>query len=313
MKPLYAPFTYASPEVTEFIRHWAGPFLILQPVAGNAPDAVQEGEAAGAVEVLTPVEGGEERILAAVKKFRHWGELHQGQMDAFKAASASGFYNEDFAAEIRSDILRGGSRPSASEPVDAARMFLALAQEFDIEQKEVEDALQESEMRQKKLFSALRGEETTALPLSERRREGAVDDPLAENRIPAWLRLLCETPAPPGVWITTSREVFSYLQEFAFGFREVGRLDPIPGDPDFRASLIRWIGDGAPLNEREGLFARGPGSSHASAGDAALTVAALAAASPRDLLDALLAGKASEPLTNGARPGIVVCLLEKNG
>ncbi len=310
MKPAYMPFTAITGETLNRIRTLVRPFILLQPVSGNEADAVKQGEAAGDIDVRAPVKGDESMIRDAVKKFRAWGVAHQGHMDAFKAMSGEGGDDEAFAAEIRSDILRGEPRRDPSDPIAAARLFLALAQEFDLQQSDLQAELKTSEWKQRRMFSELKGETADSLPLGDRY---VPDDPghyLTAKRIFSWLRLLTQEPDPPRIWFTDSPAVFEYMREHVSQARQVRPLTPLIADVSARDALHAYCTEIAESRKPEAVPFPEPLADGDQDREAAVSVLSLPFSEPDALLECLLSGKTPGSAGSGTEGQTILLLLE---
>lgn len=313
MKPAYMPFTAITGETIRRISNLVRPFILLQPVSGNEPDAVKQGGAAGDIEVLAPVQGDESMIREAVKKFRAWGAAHQGHMDAFKAMSGEGGHDEAFAAEIRSDILRGEPRRDPSDPMAAARLFLALAQEFDVQQEDLQAELKNSEFKQKKMFSELKGEETASLPLADRYMPNDPGHYLTARRILSWLRLLTAESDPPLVWLTDSRGVYEYMREHVPQAWQILASLPLPNDGSARDALHDYCTQIAESRQPDAVpFPESPVSADKDR-ESALSVLSLPFAKPEALLERLLSGKSPDTSETQPEGRMILLLLGAKG
>lgn len=310
MKPAYMPFSVITGETIKRISTLGRPFILLQPVSGDAPDVVKKAEAAGDIEVCAPVQGDEAMIREAVNKFNVWGAAHQGHMDAFKAMSGEGDHDEAFAAEIRSDILRGEPRRDPSDPMAAARLFLALAREFDMQQMDLQKELESSEFKQKKMFSELKGEEAATLMRADRYMPEDPGHYLTAKRILSWLRLLSAQSDPPRVWVTDSRAVYEYMREHVPQAKQIRSLIPLPGDASARDALQAYCTEIVESREPEGV----PFPETLAAGitdrQAAVSILSLPFAEPEALLECLLSGK---PPGSGPEGQTILFLFEGKG
>jgi len=312
MKPAYTPFTYIAEATIKRIHHHVGPFILMQPVSGNEPLPVKQGRAAGNIEVQAPVQGDEPRILDAVRRFRTWGTAHQGHMGAFKAMSGEGQYEEAFAAEIRSDILRGEPRKDPSDPIAAARLFLALAQEFDMQQTELDTELEASEWQQKEMFSELKGDSETRLPLADRYSPEDPGQYHSAKRIISWLRLLKEEAEPSRVWITDSRAVFEYMLEHLPGAGEIQVLDSLAGTGSARDPLLSYLAELSESRQPDSVNLPEPLAVLEPGGRDVLTIAALPFETPAAVLEQLLS-RHSSPGREKPDKHLVLLLLEAKG
>ncbi len=284
MKPAYMPFTYASEQMIQRLHAVFGRFVMLAPVSGNEPAPVRQELGSGRLELHSPVTGREQQILETVQNCRAWGQAHEGHMDAFRAFGDEEFSSEQFAAEIRSDILRGGSREEPADPEAAARVFLALAQEFDRQQAELETELLASQKRQKELFADLKDDEDPRLPLTE---QVVPEDPgayLTQHRILSWLRLAAAEKEPSRLWITGSQAVFSHIREFLPDCRIVCESMPVAAAETGGETLASLLAD---LSVSAGRDLSGLPQPQGG-GKAFLTAAVLPFSLPAALLEYLL-------------------------
>ncbi|MFO7839336.1 MAG: hypothetical protein R6X08_07550 [Desulfosalsimonadaceae bacterium] len=284
MKPAYMPFTYASEQMIKRLYAVFGRFAMLAPVSGNEPAPVRQELGTGRLELRIPVSGREQQILETVANCSSWGQAHEGHMDAARAFGGEDFSSEKFSAEIRSDILRGGSREEPADPEATARVFLALAQDFDRQQAELETELLASQKRQKKLFADLKDDNDTRLPLTE---QYTPEDPGAyqtRHRILSWLRLAAADEEPPRVWITSSPAVFSHIREFLPESRLVCESLPVAAEEKEGEALASLLADlsASAAQDLSGLQQPRGGEK------AVLTAAVLPFSSPAALLGKLL-------------------------
>lgn len=310
MKPVYFPFTYVSGGMIDLIGQCFGSLVIYQPVAGNAPEPIQQAASVDKIEVRTPVQGEEDQIIEAARRCKNWGLAHQGNMEAFKAMSGQEFYNETFVAEIRSEIMGQKSAPPEADPMFTARLFLHLAQEFDMQQIELNTDLKASELKRQKMFSELKGDADTRLPPYEKFVSEDLGEYQTANRIVSWLRLQAAEKEPSPVFITTSRAVFEHALEFVPGSEIVQIFESLPADASFQAVFQNY--SDKLLESRQPSAVAPPSMESFLAEDSGftLTVAVLPTRSPAVLLDLLLSENPHSAAVSGSDGHIVVNLLE---
>ncbi|MFW5901696.1 MAG: hypothetical protein ACOCTS_01520 [Thermodesulfobacteriota bacterium] len=234
------PFTYASLSMIERLHQWAGPFTMLAPVSGRLPEPVRQAAADGRIDVRAPVAADDEQITASVEKFKIWGAAHEGHMDAFKTM-AEHYDSEAFTAELRTDILRGRARADAADPMFNARLFLALAQEYDMQQAELQTELQAAEASRRQMLAALKGDAQTR---AHGAASGAPSDPghyLTDRRICSWLRLLTAESDFSRIWLTSSPAVFDYMLEFLPGAEQAAHFCLLPKTETSAAELNSYL------------------------------------------------------------------------
>ncbi len=311
MKPVYTPFTYVSERLIRRIYASMGPFLLLQPVSGNEPPPVKQAAVSGQIDVRAPVRGGEAEILEATEKFRSWGIAHEGHLDVFKTM-AENYDDEAFAAEIRSNILRGGPRVESGDPMTTARLFLALAQEFDMQQAELNTELQAAEVSRRKMFAELKGAGDNRHVFFGSEAGADPGHYLTARRITCWLRLLTAEPQPSRIWVTTSRAVFDFVLEFIPGARLFDPVFPLPETEAFKCDVIAYLSALIDANTPEAIdvpYAEDQADRQAMR---PLAVAHLPVASPAAVLDLLLSESAGHWSLSEPEAGIVLVFLDAN-
>lgn len=290
MKPAYMPFTHASVSTIQCIHQLLGPFMMLAPVSGNAPEPVRQAAEEGRIDLRAPVSADDEQITASVEKFKTWGAAHEGHMDAFKTM-AEHYDSEAFTAELRTDILRGQARADTVDPMFNARLFLALAQEYDMQQAQLQTELQAAETSRRQMLAALKGDAEGRDPDSA---SGIQADPghyLTDRRICSWLRLLTAEPDPTRIWLTSSPAVFDYIMEFLPEARQVAHMSSLPKTEVFKEALITCL-SGLAEGQLPEAPALGPDQTKESGqGACVLTVAVLPFSAPEKLLAHLLSDK----------------------
>lgn len=287
VKPVYFPFTYASGDLIAQINQYVGPFIVYQPILDQTPTPVVEAAQAGRVEFRAPARGDEAQLLEAARRSRNWGLAHQGHMDAFKVPAGQNFYNETFAAEIRSEIL-GTKTPQADpEPVYTARLFLLLAQEFDMQQGALHEDLTASDRIRNQMFSDLKGDTEARLPASEKHVPEDLGKYQTRSRITSWLRLAHADADPASVLLTTSRAVFEHILEFVPGAQTAQAFDLGPPDDAFKQALPGYWQKLTQSQLSGEVVAPAAAGVSAEAVQMQLSVAVLPASSPAKLLEKL--------------------------
>lgn len=288
VKPVYFPFTYVSGAMIDILNQYIGSVVFYQPVAGNDPPPVKERASTGGIEVRSPVQGDEDHIIEAARRCKNWGTAHHGNMDAFRVSTGPGFYNETFAAEIRSEIKGKKSGQNEPDPMFSARLFLCLAQEFDMQQAELQAELSDSELNRKKMFSELKGDEGSRLPISEMHVSEDPGKYQTGKRVLSWLRLAAADKEPRPVLITTSRAVFDHIIEFVPQASIIKIFDPLPADEAFQSTLRNYFAELVDSGQPAEVVPPVSDSFLANASGVRLTVAVLPVKTPADCLGRLL-------------------------
>ncbi len=171
-----------------------------------------------------------------------WAQYRAGTDLAALAAGLDRMAEEDAgsAHDIRDELasIMGGRKTDEPEdPVLRARIFLAVAEDFDARQAELRNGLRAAEKMERRLFDDLAGD-PDRMPLIPLSGVTAPDDPGAQRtreRISAWRRLhaslLPDTAYP--FWLTTSPAVHAALAEdLAVGSEAVCGIAGIAVDGD---------------------------------------------------------------------------------
>lgn len=247
MKPVYFPFTYINDADARDLCACFGPIAIYLPVAGDIPENMLRLAEEGVLDLKIPVSGEEARLAALIKEYKEWGELHQKSDIAFLKAIGERipFFDDTFSTQLASQIKKMRDENNLKEKPDLifnARLFLSLAQDYDLAQDGINKDLVSVYEMEKKLLEGLTHEdeefftEKTGIPIQ------AVDDSgkyKIKERIEAWTCLMANDSEMPRFFITGSRDAFDFVIEKAGDFKElIDLIDvPISAGP---ASLNRW-------------------------------------------------------------------------
>ncbi len=216
IQPVYFPFTYISPAIAQKIYSVLGRVIVYQPVADDLPEELRRLSESGRIAIRVPVSADTKRLKKLTAGLRDWGRLHEGQGRVFKERADAGFYSHEFTAQVRSEILKDqpGFEPT-EDPLFSARLFLLLAQEYDIQKNEVDSRLAAARADQLNLFSRLGGDSETRRQHVEPLSADDTGEYMTGPRIYAWLRLMQADAEKSPVLITTSRPCFNQLIDYA--------------------------------------------------------------------------------------------------
>lgn len=236
MKPIYFPFTYISEPAAAALSACFKQTVVYQPSRYNIPAEMEKWAESGLIDIRIPVFGDEHKLEAILKDFRGWANLHrQGALDFLKAWSGKiPFFDETLVSQIRADISkRNGTdqAPKESDDIFSARLFLHIAQEFDLHNIGLNRDLRSFETMEQDLFKNLHGEDEVLHMHTVGKELFHADDPglyLPVQRLKAWTKLMQQDREMSGVFITTSRFVFDELVDKLPGSELVIGLDSIP-------------------------------------------------------------------------------------
>lgn len=225
MNAIYFPFTVVSGQTADALSACFKSVSVYQP-STHTPKALTEkgglpspkrretGGEVFAAEIRRPVQSDEDKLEALAKDYKKWAELHQGaELNFFKFRHD----DDDHAiAHIRSELKGYGIVQEAADPLFNARLFLKIAQEFDLERQDVDREITAFEKMEKSLFEELRGEDDAEIEIPLEKSLLRREDPgefMTEERLNAWTRLMLEDSEVSDFFVTTSRAVFEFLAE----------------------------------------------------------------------------------------------------
>ena len=258
MKPIYFPFTFISEPVLKEISMFFPQTIIYQPSPSRIPNFIQKSAEEGLLEIRAFFEGDDARFERLVKEYKDWLEHHKGsETTFFKSRIFDGadvdsipMYSDSSTSQIKHDIKKGYIEKKAQKPdVEfTARLFLIIAQEFDIQQNEFSQDLKHFELMESNLFSNIRGEDELA-----EIRTGIVDKSAFEDlgkyktgqRISAWLRVFEQDPVVPDEFgslllLTSSRAVLENVMEICPDGQLVFSTSPIQVESHQPADIKKY-------------------------------------------------------------------------
>ena len=248
MNPLYFPFTYIPESVGKALAACFRQTAVYQISGTKIPEDMQELSRDGILDIRIPVEVNGEFLDKILKDYRAWVKIHQGTETAFLAAMANKipFFDESASSQIRADIKKIGKQIPLKEkpdPLFNAKLFLHMAQEFDLQQKGLDEDLMDIDAMEDDFMKNLKWEDDDDHARAVARRQWDKDDPghyMTTERINAWASLMLQDSQIPGLFITTSRAVLEHLIETVPEMEQVICLDAIPLGVDKNETLSNW-------------------------------------------------------------------------
>ncbi len=234
MKPVYFPFTYINDAVARNLCDFFGQVTVYQPGAHDIPENMQTLVNEGVIDIKIPVSGDEKRIRALIKEYEGWGELHQKNDTAFLKAIGERvpFFDETYSTELASQIKKIRDENYTKESPDIlfnARLFLCLAQDYDITQEGINRDLISVHEMEKKLLAGLTHEDELFFTKKTGNYVPA-DDPgryKLKERMEAWAYLMPNDPDAPRFFVTCSRDAFDFTVEKIGDAENVIEIDPL--------------------------------------------------------------------------------------
>ncbi len=231
MVPVYFPFTCISTSCATTLASYFKQTAVYQPGPGPLPGSMEESAEKGIIDIRTPVTGDAEKLETLVRDYRAWADLHKDTgLGFFKSGGESiPFYDETTISKIRGDIKKKQAGKSSEErdPLLEARLFLRIAQEFDMQNEQVANELEICSKMEKNLLSELMGKALESDPVEKTPSEDPGTSMTAE-RIAAWLYMLGHDPDGSNLFVTDSRSIFEYIIDKAPDLEKIIQPDCVP-------------------------------------------------------------------------------------
>jgi hypothetical protein len=231
MKPIYFPFTFISEPELKDISIFFPQTVIYQPSSEKIPEFIKKSADKGLLEIHAPFGGDETRFDSIVREYRQWVEHHRGSETTFFKTRIFDsidiepipMYSDNSTTQIKYNIKKGHGENQPKKPDEefTARLFLLIAQEFDIQQYEFKKDFQHFQIMENKFFSNIREEDEFSETNIKNLKSVIVDDVGSNKtgqRLSAWLKIFEHEPVAPdefgsGLFITSSHSILEYIME----------------------------------------------------------------------------------------------------
>jgi len=246
MQAVLFPATYVPELLFDAVKTCFQKVLVYQPTRRHVPDLLQALSRKGLVELRIPVDSDEQKMETLVSGYRNWAGLHAGgALEFLKLQQGSvPFFDDTSIAKIRTDIRRAESGDRSAPPPDPlfnARVFLLMAQEYDLQVEEIARRLAAAHAAERKLFAGITGEANSGPPESQAGRASDLSGRMIEARLTAWRHIfLKDRPAAPAAFIAAHRSVLDFLLEQTPAAEEVLHVRSIPLLDSLSAAYSEW-------------------------------------------------------------------------
>jgi hypothetical protein len=236
MKPIYFPFTYISEPVLEALSAFFKQIIVYQPSSLNIPESMQKQANSNLLEIRIPVKGDENKIDDILKDYKSWANIHQASEMAFFKTKPDiiPFFGESSTSQIKADIKKKKQKQQNEKKQDFllnARIFLHIAQKFDLQNWEINKDLLLLEEKTLNLIDNLKGEDELSFKGNDREKALKIDyqsDYMIHDRIIAWTHLLQYDRDMSNLFITNSHSAVEHLVEKAPEAKIVLSIDSMP-------------------------------------------------------------------------------------
>ena len=239
MIPIFFPYTYLSPPVLNILSSCFGKTAIYQPLDKMIPPELEESIRSGKLEIRKPLLDNDDKLRVILKEYHSWTDFHRMPQRGYHKIIQSLKYSspDPTSSQIRNEIK---DRISQEEKLDGltasdnARLFLALAQEYDMQQTGLSMEMKQLQDMQQQLFQDLKGDGLNGTDTFTSRFSDPLDfnsdDYMTSERLLAWSHLMCHDTNPPWVFITTDSEAFQMVSEQADTILTLSGFDRRPMD-----------------------------------------------------------------------------------
>ena len=219
MKPTYFPFTYISEPVLEALSAFFKQIIVYQPSSLNIPESMQKSANSSLLEIRIPAKGDENKIDNILKDYKSWANIHKGSELAFFKTKPDmiPFFGDSSTSQIKADIKKKRQKYQVEKKQDFllnAKIFLHLAQEFDMQNWEINKDLLILEEKTLNLIDNLKGDDELSFKENDKEKALKIDcqsDYMTSDRIIAWTHLLQNDQDVSDIFITNSRSAIEYL------------------------------------------------------------------------------------------------------
>ena len=234
IKKVFFPSAFVTQKSAAAINSRIGRFSVYQPIMGLTPDILQDLSQSYTIELRHPVLGNESQLVESCRAYGRLGNLHAKDARRLDRLAADGFYNQDFAAELKVEVMKSKNgvahkKSQKPDPLLNARVFLHLAQEFDLREAEIRQSLETSKNASRQLFEELRGESPAAGASGEVFVNDDVQAVMTEARLAAWALLSKHDTGAPDIFVTDSRAVMEAVVDL---FPAIVSLEKIAATSD---------------------------------------------------------------------------------
>ena len=239
MTPIYFPYTYISDPVAGALAACFGRFSLYQPLPDLLPQQMKTWVDKGAIDIIVPGSGDEQKLETAAQNYLDWANLHTGgtgtSLSALKTLKATAPYlDSSLSSQIVADVkgqMQGSLPTKAYDPASAAKIFLYFAQEYDRQSQELDQDMEEFSRWERDLIKELKVEDDvlpSGLKDDHQQVSATAEDYLIDGRMLAWTRLYLVDKAPSGILVTQSKTIVETLLDCAPQTEKIILFDALP-------------------------------------------------------------------------------------
>lgn len=249
MQTIFFPMTYIPETILSAASTCFLHVIAYQPTRTNIPLHMRAYADKGLLDICIPVNHDEEEIETALKEHRNRASLHRGGLlNYFKAQRDTvPFFNETSPAQIKAEVLKQGAW-KGPDPLFNARVFLQIAQEYDLKSEEINRELVSADLTEQNLIRILKGGPTVSVDEISGFNARVMSDSaeyMVEERIIAWARLFQKNQESgigefPRLFITHSRAAMEFLIDQSISAEIVLHIKAIPVQTSASGEIEKW-------------------------------------------------------------------------
>jgi len=239
MKPLFFPFTYITePTINACLGFFNG-ISVIQASMKHIPGPMRQWVDQGCLDVRVPDQETSRDFQTTLMETENWARNHRGGVASFLKGYREKvpFFGSSSISQIKQDIRtanRGTSQDVSHEDAALrARVFLHMAQEFDIHHHSLSQQMHQQEAMERNLYQELKGDGSPSDRTFGADKSWEKDDPfeyMMLDRLRAWSHITLSHGQMQGPLVTTYASVLSLIQEHVLDTESLipaGAVSPI--------------------------------------------------------------------------------------
>jgi len=246
--PVYFPMTYLPADGLNRLAAFFGRTRMYRPADGPLPEAMQAAAHQGRLEIETPAVSEPDKLDPLLEAHYAWAAENKGVDLAAVKGRKTGvpFFGDTTVSGIRQNIREMGVQDGSAETADpllAARLFLAMAQELDRQDSDLEKSLDDVRAKEDSMLVDLLGEAKRHPEVAAPMQGTLAADPgayMTGSRLKAWGLLARAGKGPGNLLVTDSRAVRDYLVERCPGMQKTGPELVLPRPQSDAAAPAAW-------------------------------------------------------------------------
>ncbi len=229
MKPTYFPFTFMPESTLSRLNSFFKEIIVYQASQEMIPDRLKQMAVDKRIDIRVPVAIDEIKLKAVFKEYSSWAELHKKNrmspgIDFMSKMQETPFFSNISVSRIKDQIkgrkeknIESKSQKEVVSEQDItlnAEVFLAMAQEYDIQNYDISQDLTIYNTLEGEMFQELTGKDHKPLlpnPKAGLFRSTQAGSFMTDKRIKTWSSLALHDPDLTGLFITDSPVVLEEL------------------------------------------------------------------------------------------------------